>query len=70
MYPKRGVQFKFSYQYCEYGPDVEKCRSWLEEHHPDEFSDLYVEKVTEDVGGLLVSEDTGTKKKQTRGAHV
>lgn len=49
---------------------MEKCRSWLEEHHPDEFSDLYVEKVTEDVGGLLVSEDTGTKKKQTRGAHV
>lgn len=31
-------------QYCEYMPDVTKCRQWLEKNFPDEFAKLTVGK--------------------------
>jgi hypothetical protein len=29
-------------QYCEYMPDVAKCRQWLEKNFPNEFAKLTV----------------------------
>lgn len=31
-------------QYCEYMPDVAKCRQWLEKNFPNEFAKLTVGK--------------------------
>ena len=27
-------------EYCEYGPDYEKCKAWLQTHLPEEFEKL------------------------------
>lgn len=34
--------YSFSPQYCEYMPDVAKCRQWLEKNFPNEFAKLTV----------------------------
>jgi density-regulated protein DRP1 len=34
-------------EYCEYMPSHEKCRQWLEEHHPAEYERLYPSNVPE-----------------------
>lgn len=49
-------------QYCEYYPDYEKCKAWLEKNLPDEFSKVKIgDATTEDAAG----EDK--KKSQRRG---
>ncbi|XP_025055678.1 density-regulated protein [Alligator sinensis] len=58
-------------EYCEYMPDVAKCRQWLEKNFPDEFAKLTVENSPRQEPG--VGEGQGTageeeeKKKQKRG---
>ncbi|NXA37361.1 DENR protein, partial [Eudromia elegans] len=58
-------------EYCEYMPDVAKCRQWLEKNFPDEFAKLTVENSPKQETG--VGEGQGTageeeeKKKQKRG---
>lgn len=47
-------------QYCEYYPDYEKCKTWLEKNLPTEFS-----KVKIDDGGEGAGDDD--KKRQKRG---
>lgn len=49
-------------QYCEYYPDYEKCKVWLEKNLPSEFSNL---KVLEDADGAGGTDDD--KKRQKRG---
>ncbi|KAB0400278.1 hypothetical protein E2I00_018288, partial [Balaenoptera physalus] len=57
--------------YCEYMPDVAKCRQWLEKNFPNEFAKLTVENSPKQEAGI--SEGQGTageeeeKKKQKRG---
>uniref|UniRef100_A0A8D0E958 Density-regulated protein n=1 Tax=Salvator merianae TaxID=96440 RepID=A0A8D0E958_SALMN len=58
-------------EYCEYMPDVTKCRQWLEKNFPNEFAKLTVENSPKQESG--VGEGQGTtgeeeeKKKQKRG---
>ncbi|NWW18120.1 DENR protein, partial [Ptilorrhoa leucosticta] len=60
-------------RYCEYMPDVTKCRQWLEKNFPDEFAKLTVENSPKQEAG--VGEGQGNvgggeeeeKKKQKRG---
>ncbi|OXB84944.1 UNVERIFIED_CONTAM: hypothetical protein H355_016066, partial [Colinus virginianus] len=59
-------------EYCEYMPDVTKCRQWLEKNFPDEFAKLTVENSPKQEAG--VGEGQGNaggeeeeKKKQKRG---
>ncbi|XP_033030136.1 density-regulated protein [Lacerta agilis] len=58
-------------EYCEYMPDVAKCRQWLEKNFPNEFAKLTVENSPKQESG--VGEGQGTvgeeeeKKKQKRG---
>ncbi|NXT15579.1 DENR protein, partial [Prunella fulvescens] len=62
-----------SCSYCEYMPDVTKCRQWLEKNFPDEFAKLTVENSPKQEAG--VGEGQGNvgggeeeeKKKQKRG---
>lgn len=50
-------------EYCEYGPDSEKCKEWLQSNMPDLYEELT--QATED---LAIGEDGEEKKKrQTRG---
>ncbi|GAB5578994.1 density-regulated protein isoform X1 [Prionailurus iriomotensis] len=57
-------------EYCEYMPDVAKCRQWLEKNFPNEFAKLTVENSPKQDSGI--SEGQGTageeeeKKKQKR----
>lgn len=51
----------FNFQYCEYYPDYEKCKTWLEKNLPTEFS-----KVKIDDGGDGGAGDDD-KKRQKRG---
>ncbi|OPJ75062.1 density-regulated protein isoform A [Patagioenas fasciata monilis] len=68
------ILFGFSTaEYCEYMPDVTKCRQWLEKNFPDEFAKLTVENSPKQETGT--GEGQGTvgggeeeeKKKQKRG---
>ncbi|VTJ91225.1 Hypothetical predicted protein, partial [Marmota monax] len=58
-------------EYCEYMPDVAKCRQWLEKNFPNEFAKLTVENSPKQEAGI--NEGQGTvgeeeeKKKQKRG---
>ena len=45
-------------QYCEYYPDYEGCKKWLEENMPEKFSQM-------SVGATETEEDA--KKRQKRG---
>ena len=49
-------------EYCEYGPDTEKCKQWLRDNIPD----LYEELVGK-IEGLSLDGDGEKKKRQTRG---
>ncbi|NWI95255.1 DENR protein, partial [Pitta sordida] len=72
-YPLRVLYFcSLPTEYCEYMPDVTKCRQWLEKNFPDEFAKLTVENSPKQEAG--VGEGQGTvggeeeeKKKQKRG---
>ncbi|XP_063081622.1 density-regulated protein isoform X1 [Cavia porcellus] len=61
----------FIVEYCEYMPDVTKCRQWLEKNFPNEFAKLTVENSPKQEAGI--SEGQGSvgeeeeKKKQKRG---
>ena len=46
------------FQYCEYYPDYEGCKKWLEENMPEKFSQM-------SVGATETEEDA--KKRQKRG---
>ncbi|XP_061197122.1 density-regulated protein homolog isoform X1 [Saccostrea echinata] len=48
-------------EYCEYYPNYEKCKAWLEKNLPDEFSKLMSDKPADEGDG-----DTD-KKRQKRG---
>ncbi|XP_029650914.1 density-regulated protein homolog [Octopus sinensis] len=51
-------------EYCEYYPNYERCKIWLEKNMPDQFKKLMAGKGDENLG----SEETEEKKKrQTRG---
>ncbi|OCT98386.1 hypothetical protein XELAEV_18010618mg [Xenopus laevis] len=58
-------------EYCEYMPDVAKCRQWLEKNFPDEFSKLTLgiipKQETGSVEGHATSGEEEEKKKQKRG---
>jgi hypothetical protein len=30
-------------EYCEFGPSFSKCKTWLEDKHPDEYARLWGE---------------------------
>lgn len=51
-----------SFQYCEYYPDYEKCKTWLEKNLPDEFSKV---KIDDGTGDDAAGDDE--KKRQKRG---
>lgn len=55
----------FSRQYCEYYPDYEKCKTWLEKNLPNEFSKVKIEGETaaDDASGTADDD----KKRQKRG---
>ncbi|NXM01943.1 DENR protein, partial [Tyrannus savana] len=58
--------------YCEYMPDVTKCRQWLEKNFPDEFAKLTVENSPKQEAGVgegqgNVGGEEEEKKKQKRG---
>lgn len=50
------------FQFCEYYPDYEGCKKWLETNLPDKFASLEVSNADEDGAG---GEDA--KKRQKRG---
>lgn len=54
------IHFFICLQYCEYYPDYEKCKTWLEKNLPSEFSNLKVD----DGDGAGAEDD---KKRQKRG---
>ncbi|KAK2537808.1 Denr [Columba livia] len=60
-------------EYCEYMPDVTKCRQWLEKNFPDEFAKLTVENSPKQETGTGEGQGTAgggeeeEKKKQKRG---
>lgn len=59
----------FCLQYCEYYPDYEKCKAWLEKNLPDEFSKV---KIGDDAtaAAAATGDDAGgedKKKSQRRG---
>jgi len=49
-------------QYCEYYPEYEKCKEWLELHMPDDFERL---KIEEEAAAADGTDDD--KKRQKRG---
>ncbi|XP_053676974.1 density-regulated protein homolog [Anopheles nili] len=86
--PKEGISYPLSVQYCgncsmpleycEYYPDSEKCKQWLERNLPDEFERMKVGAVsTGDGSNTVASSATGAtaepadadeeKKRQKRG---
>lgn len=58
-------------EYCEYMPDVAKCRQWLEKNFPNEFAKLTVENSPKQEAGITEGQGTAgeeeEKKKQKRG---
>lgn len=50
-------------QYCEYYPDYEKCKVWLEKNLPTEFSKVKLEGEAGDADGATDDD----KKRQKRG---
>merc|ERR1711983_766794 len=53
------------FEYCEYYPDYEGCKKWLEENLPDEFSKLSTSGEGGGTGNVETDEDA--KKRQKRG---
>lgn len=49
-------------QYCEYYPDYEKCKIWMEKNLPNEFSKVKLEGEADTAGAT-----DDDKKRQTRG---
>ncbi|KAF3326875.1 translation machinery-associated protein 22 [Carex littledalei] len=54
-------------EYCEFGPDFEKCKPWLRDHAPDLYPDLFaggegkeVEKTAEKLQGVGISSKGNT----------
>lgn len=56
-------------QFCEYYPDYEGCRQWLEKNMPEKFATLSVEEGGGAGGGAADEGGVGEdgKKRQTRG---
>ena len=54
------LDFFCEFQYCEYYPDYESCKKWLEEHLPEKFSEM---SVATEAGET----DEDAKKRQKRG---
>lgn len=52
----------FLFQYCEFYPDFEKCRAWLEKNLPNEFEKIMKVSEKEEEGG-----GEEEKKRQKRG---
>ncbi|XP_032085640.1 density-regulated protein [Thamnophis elegans] len=58
-------------EYCEYMPDMAKCRQWLEKNFPNEFAKLTAENCPKQESGIgegqgMIGEEE-EKKKQKRG---
>lgn len=70
--PKEGVTYPLVVQYCgnctmpleycEYYPEFEKCRAWLEKHLPSEFEQM---KIKDEASGADATDED--KKRQKRG---
>lgn len=53
-------------EYCEYYPDYEKCKQWLEKNLPTEFDKVRIaDEAPEDADGAAATDDE--KKRQKRG---
>lgn len=52
----------YIHKYCEYYPEFEKCRAWLEKHLPSEFEQM---KIKDEASGADGTDDD--KKRQKRG---
>ncbi|KAM7335586.1 hypothetical protein ACRRTK_006063 [Alexandromys fortis] len=64
--------FSLPTEYCEYMPDVAKCRQWLEKNFPNEFAKLTVENSPKQEAGIsegqgTVGEEEEKKKTKERG---
>ncbi|KAF6022891.1 hypothetical protein EB796_018804 [Bugula neritina] len=51
-------------EYCEFGPDYEKCKEWLQTHLPEEF-----EKLGVDAGETDEKEEKKRQKRGGKAAH-
>ena len=54
----------FVFQYCEYYPDYESCKRWLEGNMPDKFAQL---SVSGEATSGVAETDEEAKKRQKRG---
>ncbi|EFJ35219.1 hypothetical protein SELMODRAFT_141796 [Selaginella moellendorffii] len=50
-------------EYCEFGPDFEKCKPWLLENVPDLYPELARERAEQQLQGLTVSNEKGDSSK-------
>ncbi|XP_002976413.2 translation machinery-associated protein 22, partial [Selaginella moellendorffii] len=51
-------------EYCEFGPDFEKCKPWLVENASDLYPELVKEKIAQQLGGMTVSDVGNSSKTQ------
>lgn len=58
------MRFFRLFQYCEYYPDYEKCKIWLEKNLPDEFSKV---KIGDGIVDDVTAAGDDEKKRQKRG---
>ena len=58
------IIFWYSFQYCEYYPEYEKCKQWLEKNLPSEFEKVVKVSDKDEEGGGGGEEE---KKRQKRG---
>lgn len=49
-------------EYCEYFPEYDRCKAWLQQNLPNEF-----EKLVSISGGCMDDENSEEKKRQKRG---
>lgn len=73
--PKAGLAYPLTVQYCgnctmpieycEYYPDYEKCKAWLEKNLPTEFDRVRIDEAAAEADGTATTDDE--KKRQKRG---
>ena len=57
---------KFLFQFCEYYPDYESCKTWIAKNLPDKFASLGLGDGEDDRDADEAKDGEG-KKRQTRG---
>uniref|UniRef100_A0A2R9AH30 Density-regulated protein n=1 Tax=Pan paniscus TaxID=9597 RepID=A0A2R9AH30_PANPA len=53
-------------EYCEYMPDVAKCRQWLEKNFPNEFAKLTVENSPKQEAGISEGQGTAGEEEEKK----